>query len=205
MQSTAVGWLGASALATAGYAAMSTVVAKRKTSTEDRKARREILRHSTKRAKKLAEATGHIGKWYTLVPLALASAAWLAKEERYAAAVTIAGAALGAATLSPVLDRVMKFRQPPPGKKDPTAQSYPSGHALETTSVFIPGAWVLAREGLVNPWIAAPVAVVASVVSGAGRLILDRHWSTDSAAGYCAGIALGSACAGLYEITSRWR
>lgn len=202
MQSAAIPLFGASATATLGYAAVSTLVARRKTSQKDGEARREIMKHSTKRARTLAEATGHIGKWYMLVPLALLGGAALAKNRRWAAAATVAGASIAAATISPLLDRVMKFRSPPPGKPK-TKQSFPSGHALETTTVGVAAAWVLAREGIVSGWVTVPVAVAASAISGLGRLILDRHWSTDSAAGYCAGLALGCACAGAYELGSR--
>lgn len=202
MESAAIPLFGASATATLGYAAVSTLVARRKTSHEDGQARREILKHASKRARTLAEATGHIGKWYTLVPLALLGAGALARKRRYAAAATIATASIAAAAISPVLDRVMKFRAPPPGKER-TKQSFPSGHALETTTVSVAAAWALAREGIVPGWVIAPVAIAASAISGLGRLVLDRHWSTDSAAGYCAGLALGCACAGAYELASR--
>lgn len=202
MQSAAIPLFGASATATLGYAAVSTLVARRKTSQKDGEARREILKHSSKRARTLAEATGHIGKWYMLVPLALLGGGLLAKSRRYAAAATIAGASIAVATISPVLDRVMKFRTPPPGKER-TKQSFPSGHALETTTVSVAAAWVLAREGIAPAWVTAPLAVAASAISGLGRLVLDRHWVTDSAAGYCAGLALGCAWAGAYELCSR--
>lgn len=132
--SAAISLFGASAAAALGYAAISALVAEKKTSKEDAKARRKIVERSTRRAKKLAEATGHIGK---------------------------------------------------------------------TTAVAITSAWVLAREGIASGWGTAPAAAALAAVSGLGRLVLDRHWSTDSAAGYCAGIALGCACAGAYEVTSR--
>ena len=61
-------------------------------------------------------------------------------------------------------------------------------------------AWILARERLAPRAVVAPAAVAASAISGVGRLILDRHWTTDSIAGYLAGIALGTACAGGYEV-----
>lgn len=194
---------GASAVATLGYALISKKVAGDETWNEDLKARRKIVDKSTRRAKKAAQKTHHIGKWYTLVPLGLAGGLVLARYGKLAAAATIAGAAIAAPASSSILDRVMKWRKPPPGKPNQDNTSYPSGHALETTAVSIASAWVLAREGIASPWPVAPVAVAASAISGLGRLVLDRHWSTDSAAGYCAGIALGCACAGAYESISR--
>ncbi|HEU0036849.1 MAG TPA: phosphatase PAP2 family protein [Kofleriaceae bacterium] len=176
----------------------------RKTTDEDRRARREAMKLASPRAKRLAEATGHIGKWYTLVPAALAGASVLAWRRRPAAAATVATTALAATAAHRILDRVHHHREPPPGKQriKPHAQSYPSGHAIETTSSMIAASWVLVRERIAPAWAVVPVAVLASTISGLGRLILDRHWSTDSAGGYLAGIALGSAAAGAYELVA---
>jgi membrane-associated phospholipid phosphatase len=43
---------------------------------------------------------------------------------------------------------------------------------------------------------------LASIAAGAGRLLLDRHWTSDVIGGYCAGIALGATGAGLYELSA---
>ncbi len=196
------GLFAVTAAATVGYIALSRLVRKGKTRASDATAREEVLTHVSARAKRLAEATGHIGTWYTHVPLAAGALALLARDRRLVAGATIASASLASTALSRVLDHVHDRRTPPPGKTriDPDAQSYPSGHALETTAVALASAWVLAREAIVPVAVAMPVAVLASAISGLGRLVLDRHWSTDSAAGYCAGIALGTACAGSYEL-----
>ena len=198
----ALGLFAVSAIAGAGHVLISLLVKRGKTRDEDIAARRRLREHRSKRAERLAEATGHIGKWYTHVPIALVGAALLARNRRFAASAAIAGASLGAAAASPCLDRIHAHRTPPPTKRkiEPDAQSFPSGHALETTAATFTAAWVLAREGVAPGVAAAPVAVLASLVSGVGRLVLDRHWVTDSVAGYCAGIALGAACAGAYEI-----
>jgi membrane-associated phospholipid phosphatase len=205
MESAAVSLFGASAAATIGYAAISTLVAGRKTSSEDAKARRKILKHSSRRAKKLAEATGHIGKWYTLVPLGLAAGGALAWHGKLAAGATIAGLSIVAPASSSILDRVMKWRKPPPGKPNQSNTSYPSGHALETTAVSVAAAWILARERIASGFVVGPIAATLAAVSGLGRLVMDRHWTSDSAAGYCAGVALGCAGAGVYELTSSKR
>jgi undecaprenyl-diphosphatase len=204
MKSTAAvaSLFGASAAASAGYAAISVAVARHETDEEDAEVRRAIVRRTNEPAKEAAKATGHIGKWYVQVPVALLCAGVLAKRRRWAGAAVIAGTSLAAAALHPILDRAMKFRAPPPGKGEMT-QSYPSGHALEATAAFGVAAWVLARDRVVSPWIVAPIALLASAISGGGRLVLDRHWISDGAAGYCAGLALASAGAGIYEVTSR--
>ena len=156
----------------------------------------------TPRAKSLAEATGHVGKWYTHVPVSLVGGAIMALRKRYAAGAAIAGSSLLAAGISRTLERVHDHRTPPPGKHDPEAQSYPSNHALETTATALTSSWVLARERVAPGAATAPIAIAISLVSGLGRLVLDKHWSTDSLAGYLAGIALGAACAGGYELAT---
>ena len=203
MESRALPLFGASALATLGYALVSAKVAKNETWDEDLKAREEVALRTTTRAKKAAKATHHIGKWYWNAPLGLTAGALLAWRGKRVASATIAFVGIAAPVAKEVLDRVMKWRQPPPGKPKQSDTSYPSGHALETTAVALTTAWVLTREGIVRGSVAAPIAMCAAAISGLGRLVLDRHWSTDLVAGYCAGLALGCASAGAYELGSR--
>ena len=189
-----------SAAAAAAYVAISARVREPSVRRKDAERRRAVLEHASEGAKRFAEITGHIGKWYVLVPMTLTAAVPLARRRRFAAASTLPLVAVAATTASSVLDHAHDHRTPPPGKGDPSAQSYPSGHALETTAVAIAASWIAAREDLVPPAIMVPIAAIASMISGLGRLVLDRHWATDSAAGYLAGVALGTACAGAYEL-----
>ena len=55
------------------------------------------------------------------------------------------------------------------------------------------------REGLAPRWSLAPLGLLP-LATGAGRLVLDRHWTSDVLGGYCAGVALGATCAGVYEL-----
>jgi membrane-associated phospholipid phosphatase len=203
MESRALPLFGTSALATIGYAWISAQVAKNETWDEDLKARRKIVERTTTGAKKAAQATHHVGKWYWNAPLGLAAGALLYWRGKRAAGATIAAVGIAAPTAKEILDRVMKWRKPPPGKPKQSDTSYPSGHALETTAVGFTTAWVLAREGVAKGWVVGPIAACAAAISGLGRLVLDRHWSTDLAAGYSAGLALGCFCAGAYELGSR--
>lgn len=198
-----LGLLATTAAASLTYLAITQLVQTGKTRRKDKRARRKALRAATPRARRVADITGHIGKWYMTVPLALGGAALLARRDHREAAATLAASSIVAAIASPLLDRVHELRKPPPGKGDPNAQSFPSGHALETTTVSLVAAWILARERIAPASAVAPAAVAASAISGLGRLVLDRHWTTDSIAGYLAGIALGSACAAGYEAAAR--
>jgi undecaprenyl-diphosphatase len=200
---TVIGLFTTAAVATAGYVLVSSAVEHGKTRVDDKNARRTIVRRSSKPVRIFSEATGHIGKWYVHMPVAALGAGALAHKGHRQAAAPHVSTSLNAAAASRLLDRVHNHRTPPPGKHDPSAQSYPSGHAIETTSVALVAAWMLAREQIAPAFIVAPLALVASLISGLGRLALDRHWVSDSAAGYCAGVALGAACAGSFELTRR--
>jgi undecaprenyl-diphosphatase len=194
---------GLSAVAALGYVVVSEKVRRRETTRTDRKLRREGLKQSEEEnpvAHAAAVASGPLGKWYGHLPAALGTAWRFQREKRRAAAWAVAGTSVAAIVLSRVLERVMTHRPPPPGHDEPDSQSYPSGHALETTAVSIMSGYALLREGFASAAV-TPLFAAASVASGLGRLALDRHWASDALGGYCAGIALGAACAGVYE----WR
>jgi undecaprenyl-diphosphatase len=101
--------------------------------------------------------------------------------------------------ISKGFDSAMKSRRPPPGRHKPSEPSFPSGHSLETTAVALTSAYVLSRERVADPRVAAPLALVIPVVTGVGRLYLDRHWATDVAGGWLAGLSVAACCAALYE------
>jgi membrane-associated phospholipid phosphatase len=203
MNQRALGLFGCSLVSTLGYLLIARQVRRGATRAADRDGRLKIQRGVSPVSKHVAEATGHIGKWYGHVPPAVVGAGVLGLRGMPVAGAAIATTSLAAALISPVLDRAHQHRTPPPGKLKikGDVQSFPSGHAFETTAVAIAAGYTLAREAVVPPFVAAPLAAAASLISGLGRLVLDRHWPTDSAAGYCAGIALGTACAGVYELT----
>ncbi|HYO96380.1 MAG TPA: phosphatase PAP2 family protein [Polyangiaceae bacterium] len=191
---------GTSAVAALGYVLVSERVRRKKTSKADRKLRQRALRAANHHVRKAAEVSGPLGKWYGHLPVALATAWSFRRRQRTAAALTVTGGSLGAIVLSRLLDRVMAHREAPPGRGEPGEQSYPSGHALETTAASIVCGYTLVREGVASPAIVLPLSA-AALASGLGRFALDRHWVSDLVGGYCAGIALGTACAGVYE----WR
>jgi membrane-associated phospholipid phosphatase len=171
---------------------------RKKTSRVDREERSKWLAVSTPSVARFATITGHVGKWYAHVPLALALAAWVPKKKDPAAALAVVGASVGSAVMSRVIERILPHREPPPGRRDPSQQSYPSGHTLEPLALAVAASYVALREGHAR-WIPAPLfggALIASL----GRLALDRHWSSDVTAGACAGLAIGTACAGAYEL-----
>lgn len=191
---------GTAALAGLGFVALSAAVARGKTSRLDRRAQGKW--HTTNGSPLNGAARGStpLGKWWGQLPAALMTAKGLQKRRRTAGALTVVGSSLGGILLSEILDRVMKHRQPPPQRGEPSKQSYPSGHALQSSALALTTGYVLWREGMTPKWSTAPLGAL-SAVAGAGRLLLDRHWTSDVIGGYCAGIALGATCAGLYELS----
>ena len=192
------------AVSALGFGLVSLAVAKGKTLRFDTRAKRRVhrLRVDSDHPKTLriaALGTTPLGKWWAYVPASLVSARRLQHHGRTAGAVTVASAAVAAGLASLVLDRVVSPRSPPPERRAPSKQSYPSGHALKSSAMALTTSYVLLREGLAPSWSVAPFGL-ASLAAGAGRLVLDRHWTSDVLGGYCAGVALGATCAGLYEL-----
>lgn len=197
---------GTAAMAALGFAAVTAAVLQGKTRRFDRDAKRRVhgarvdLGHG-RALRNAALSTTPLGKWWGYLPASLATAGRLLRRGRGAGAAAVAGTALVAALTPPLLKRVLPQRLAPPERGRFSKHSFPSGHALQTSAVAVITSYVLLREGLAPRWFVAP-AGLASLAAGAGRLLLDRHWTSDVIGGYCAGVALGAAGAGVYELTS---
>ena len=191
--------LGIGGISAAAFTLLARAVRRRKTSRFDARIRRAFPKRRRRPTKRSVSAIGPLGKPWVHGPAALgvAAYAWRHGAGRGALALPLASAA--ATTLSRVFEWRIRHRTPPPGRHSPKEPSFPSGHSLETMAVGLTGAYVLAREGLVRPALAAPIALAFPVASGAGRLYLDRHWGTDVVAGWLAGLSVAAVCAALYE------
>jgi membrane-associated phospholipid phosphatase len=198
------GWLAASSgVAALAFAALTVAVARGRLTQWDRRTKRRIQSSmaDTEATRDAALATAPLGKWWSQVGASLTGAARLLFTGRRAAAGTIVGASVGAALLTPLLERVVPVRRPPPEHPehaDPSKQSYPSGHALRTSATAVATSYVLWREGSA-PWAGGPLAVI-SFATTSSKLLLSRHWTTDVIGGYLAGIAWAGACASVYEL-----
>lgn len=197
---------GVAGLASLGFGMVAAAVSRGKTTRMDRRAKRLVhqVRGAGARGSTLQRAalsTTPLGKWWAYVPPALSTAARLYQRGRRQAALTIAGTAVATALAPAVLERLVEHRFPPPERHEPSKQSFPSGHALQTSAMALGTTYVLSREGELAPVAALP-ATLGSLAAGAGRLLLDRHWLSDVIGGYLAGVALGATCAGFYELTA---
>jgi undecaprenyl-diphosphatase len=197
---------GTAALAALGFAALTSAVLRGKLQRFDERAKRRVhgaridLGHG-RALRNMALSTTPLGKWWGYLPPSLATARRLLRNGRGAGAAAVAGTALVAAVLPPLLKKLLPRRFSPRQPDRVSTHSYPSGHALQTSAVALTTSYVLLREGMAPRWFVAP-AGLASLAAGASRLLLDRHWTSDVVGGYCAGIAVGATGAGVYELVS---
>lgn len=199
-------WLfGTASLAALAFGALTLAVKRGRTDRWDRRAKRQAHAvvgdgDGARLARLAAHGMTPVGKWWAYLPASLGVSLKLLRAGRSRAAFTIAGVAVGAALLPPVLERAVARRPPPPERGEPSEQSYPSGHALQTSAVALATGYVLWREQLGPRAAFAPLSA-APLLAGLSRLLLDRHWTSDLLGGYLAGVAWGATCAGSYELS----
>ena len=204
---------GASALAGAAFAAMAVATAQRKTVRTDNrlhtKMRRSVKKSAREKARAAAPAVDKAGKWWAYTPIAIASAGVVLaaspsvrrrKRAPRAAAATLLVAPVVAKAASEAMDRWLP--QPRVGRRNrPTGHPvFPSGHGLGVAAVALTTGYVVVREGLARPAVAAPAVAVAPVVIGLGRLVRERHLASDTIGGWLAGTSIAAALAGAYEL-----
>jgi membrane-associated phospholipid phosphatase len=154
---------------------------------------------------KLAKATGPVGKIYLHGPMSLLIGAALVavRGSRPHTLALLGGVSVVATLVENILDRASFFRAPPPSHPQRDNNSYPSGHALNSSAVAGAAAYIAASEGAVSPITATSLALLAPLLTSAGKLLRGRHWASDVAGGLLAGSALASASAWVYETRIR--
>jgi undecaprenyl-diphosphatase len=130
----------------------------------------------------------------------LAVVGYLALLGRRRAAVFVAVAVCGSATLSAILKAAFERPRPElvPHLVYVTSSSFPSGHAMLSAAVYLSlGALIarLERSTLVRAYVLV-WAVGIVVLVGVSRVYLGVHWPSDVLAGWAAGAAWASLCWG---------
>jgi membrane-associated phospholipid phosphatase len=183
----------------AGFAALSTLVVRRKTRHLDGAVRKRLGTQHSNASKMIVAALGYSGKSWVHAPAAALLATYVHHRGSLEGSRAINLASALSTGASRTFDWALKHRAPPPGRHARREQSFPSGHTLETTALALTAAHVLWREGIADRRIAFPAAALIPLLEGAGRLYLDRHWTTDVIAGLLGGAAIAAVCVLGYE------
>lgn len=204
---------GVGALASAAFGALAVASARRATVRADNRVhgqmRKGLKRPARDTAKAVSPSVEQAGKWWVYAPVAVAAAAAVlvapghttrSKRGRRVGAAALALVPALATVISPAFDRWLP--QPRVGRRKRPVDHpvFPSGHAFRASAVTLTAAYVVTREGLARPAIVWPLAGVAPVAAGLGRLVREKHLASDVVGGWIAGTALAAGVAGTYEL-----
>jgi undecaprenyl-diphosphatase len=149
----------------------------------------------------------HLGDQLELRITLLAAVILLALSRRFLHAALVVGAFLSAHALSNGTKSVVQRPRPdfvhsPLAR--PQSYSFPSGHALESTALYVTIALVAARgwtRQRMRRWLAIGSLVLVFLI-GSSRVYLGVHYATDVIGGWAAGLAIALTCAWFDE---RWQ
>jgi undecaprenyl-diphosphatase len=114
--------------------------------------------------------------------------------------VPMASASLGAIAAHHVVKVIYRRRRPEiavrRGKFEP---AFPSGHTADATAVLATGTYLLVRERVLAADVAIPIALALAAGTGASRVVLGWHWSSDVIGGWITGLGVAAECALAYE------
>ena len=155
----------------------------------------------------LARPPSWFGGWIGITAIGIVLGVVLLRERAWVdfgfLLATFAGSAIGSALLKAWFDRP----RPNVGSAIslPSSASFPSGHATAAVA-SLGAAAILVAERLpsrrARVWVWA-FAVVAGLVIGLSRIVLDVHYLTDVLAGWCLGLAWLAACLVIRDAISR--
>lgn len=145
-----------------------------------------------------------IGSVSVLAVLALLVGAFLVMQRKRLEAAIIAVAFAGGLTISQLLKEFFNRERPPEAYRasEILNASFPSGHALLSTVVFLTlGAMLVqAAKGQALRIYVMSAAIALTLIVGLTRIYLGVHWTTDVLAGWSAGAAWATAC----WLAGRW-
>lgn len=128
----------------------------------------------------------------TILVIAMGILHWVMRDRRHTWTWVVLGSWVG--VMIPLLKNIFDRERPALWETivEPSLQSFPSGHALASSAIFLMIAYHWRRR---NPsWSALgySIAIGLILLIGVGRVYLGVHWPTDVLAGW----VIGSASAG---------
>lgn len=134
----------------------------------------------------------------------LSVAGALAIRRQYHGVVLLLASTIGGRFLNVFLKEVFSRQRPDLSLRlvEVTSASFPSGHAMDSATIYLTAAAVLARlvEPLALKLYFLGLAVVLSALAGVTRVYLGVHYPSDVLAGWTAGLAWALFC----WTTARW-
>ncbi len=201
--------LGAVAAAAAvGFGLLNAAVVRRETAAADEAVRKRARAPRGHPVREAAAKAAPVGKWWTYIPGALGASAYLlaargeegerAGRSRMVGAGAVLLAGTVATVLNPQFDELLPQPPAPPGH--PRGKPvFPSGHAFGPGAVSFSTAYVMAREGLARPALAAPAALAVPLALAGTRMVVEKHWASDVLGGCLAGVVVAATCLAAYE------
>ena len=129
-----------------------------------------------------------VGRYYVLIPLAVAAATYLAFKRRRRAALLLV-IVFGCRLLVELQKSL--FARPRPILTDHLVEvsslSFPSGHAANAMATFVAIALLL-PTGARWKWFSVAAAVMLSLLIGLSRIALGVHWPSDVVGGWAFGL-----------------
>src|SRR5207245_7103478 len=128
----------------------------------------------------------------------------LSRGRRFLPAALILVAFLGSSSLSTGTKLLVQRSRPDPVHSPltrPQSYSFPSGHALESTAVYVTLALVAAprsSNSRARRWLVLASLILMFFI-GFSRVYLGVHYATDVIGGWAAGLALALTCGSFNE------
>lgn len=198
--------LAAVATAAAGaFAALTVLERDRRLAKHDSKALEKVSERVADEHREVAESLHPYGKWWWYAPAAAAAGAVVVslgsgrQRERVAGAGALLASAAISAGVNPLFDKVLPQPPLPPGRESEPKPTFPSGHTFGLGSVALTIAYLFAREEIIAPLTAIPVALVPPLIGGGAKMIEEKHWPSEVAGGLLVAVIIASLSSLAYE------
>jgi membrane-associated phospholipid phosphatase len=168
----------------------------------DARIRPWVLAHRTGFGNHFFAGLSLLGSTVATLILVPAIALYLWRRKGHMVAAVFISAPAAAISLLLAIRQLVARQRPPGATGIVSNPSFPGGHMIVATSLWVTLMYLLWRERLLPLLPALVVAAGWPLLVGISRVYLDVHWPSDVVAGWLLGMSLALAAAAIYE---RWR